>query len=79
MTGGRIPLYANNDREAILQCLRTGKTDVTRPCIVRIRNTLCMDRFWVSQPLFARIRNLSGIRQDGDPAPLRFDENGDLL
>ena len=79
MIGGRIPLYANHDREAVLQCIRTCKTDVTRPRIVRIKNTLCMDRFLVSEPLFETIRTLPGIQQDGDPIPFRFHENGDMI
>lgn len=77
MTGGRIPLYANNDREAVLQCVRTCKnSDAANPRIVRIKNTLCMDRFLVSLPLFEVIRDLPGILQNGEPVPFRFDRNG---
>lgn len=79
MQGGRIPLYANDDRQAILQCLATcGRSDPERPRIVRIKNTLCLDKIQVSLPLYESIQNQPGIEWAGPPVPMCFDSNGRL-
>lgn len=80
MDGGRIPLYANNDRQGILQCLCCcHDIDVRRPKIVRIKNTLALDKIQVSVPLYEEICGISGIELLNDAREMQFDENDNLL
>lgn len=79
MPGGRIPLYANNDREAILQCLATCQNnDPLRPRVVRIKNTLCMEKIQVSPAIYEDIQNKSDIELVQTAIPMEFDSKGNL-
>ena len=76
---GRIPLYFDNDREAICAAVKlTGKTDPAQLRIVRIPNTMELETIQVSGALAEEARKL-GLDLLGSAAPIPFDEKGDLL
>lgn len=80
MPGGRIPIYANTDREAILQCISTCHgSDPANPRIVRIKNTLSMEDIQVSPAIYEDLRDCPDIELLEEETPMRFDENGSLL
>lgn len=80
MQGGRIPLYANTDRECILQCISTlHGSDVTNPRVVRIKNTLCMEEILVSTAIWEDISSHPEVELISDPQPMEFTSDGKLL
>ena len=77
--GGKIPFYMNNDYDALRTALRTcPRIDYDRARIVRIRDTLSLNEFEVSQPLAESLKDVPGVEILGDPYPLPFDEEGFL-
>ncbi|WP_326974537.1 hypothetical protein [Caproicibacter sp. BJN0012] len=80
IAGGRIPMYANTDKEALLQAIRAcHRTDPMNPRIVRIKNTLEMGTIEVSSSIYESIRNIEGIEFIEGPYPMVFDDNGGLI
>lgn len=80
MTAGAIPLYVNTDEEAIRLCLRTCyRLDYDKARVVRIKNTMEMDRIKVSRALYEDIESAEGIEYADGPEPMRFDARGNLL
>lgn len=76
---GRIPLYFDNDCEAIQAAIKlSGKQDASQLRIARIPNTMQLETIQVSSALVDEARTL-GLDVLGDAAPLPFDENGNLL
>jgi hypothetical protein len=68
------------DREAILLALKTcARANHPQSRIVWIRNTLALERIWASEPLLAEMKGHDQIEIEGDPAPMPFDEQGNLL
>ena len=78
--GGKIPMYQNNDYDALRLALRTCPrlNDYSGARIARIKNTLSLGEVEVSEPIYEEIRNRSDIEAVGDPYELSFDENGNL-
>ncbi|MBQ2626764.1 MAG: DUF2088 domain-containing protein [Eubacterium sp.] len=78
--GGKIPMYQNNDYDALRLALRTCPrlNDYSGARIARIKNTLSLGEIEVSEPIYEEIRNRSDIEAVGDPYELSFDENGNL-
>ena len=68
-----------NDRDAIALCIKSC-TDIDKenPRIIRIRNTLALDRFWISEAMISEAEELPGVQVTGDPAYLPFGEDGNL-
>lgn len=80
LNAGRIPMYANNDREALLLCIRTcNGIRFDRVRIARARNTLSLDRIQVSETLYEEIRDREDVELIGSPEEMEFDEEGFLL
>ncbi|MCJ7632667.1 nickel-dependent lactate racemase [Candidatus Bathyarchaeota archaeon] len=80
---GRIPVYLPNDREAILTALHLcGPIDPTRAKVVRIKNTLDLNRFWVSENICEMIKsdkvNYRDLEILGKPRIMQFDVLGML-
>ena len=74
---GSIPMYANTDRDALLQvvrCLTADRRDAPR--IVHIKNTLELSHIEVSESMYEEIHDLDGIRRLGESHPWAFDEDG---
>lgn len=79
----RIPIYLPSDREAIAMALRTcWLADPKEARVVRIRNTLKLERFWISEGLMEIVKRdneLSGrIEFLGEPREMQFDVLGNL-
>jgi len=79
----RIPPFLPNDRDAILMGLRTcGPIDPMRSKVVRIKNTLELDRMWISESLYELVKAdkelLERIEIVGEPREMQFDVLGNL-
>lgn len=77
--GGKIPMYQNNDFDAIRVAIRTcTKIQYRNAKIVRIKDTLALDEFEVSDTLLPEINGNSEIEILSDPYDLVFDKDGYL-
>ena len=75
---GFIPITMPTDRGAIAAALASlALPDASYARIVRIPNTLHLDRLWVSEPLLPELRGRSEITV-GSSGPLRFTADGML-
>lgn len=76
----RLPIVVRNDYYAIKGAIRTcNAIDLTRPRIARIHDTLSLDRIMVSEALLDEVEQHPQMRVASPPAPLRFNEAGDLV
>ncbi|MBP2019134.1 hypothetical protein J2Z79_002551 [Symbiobacterium terraclitae] len=76
----RMPIVCETDRDAIATALRTlGRPAPDRVRAMRIRNTLMLERLWVSPAVWAEIGGSPGLTAAGPPGPMRFDPEGRLL
>lgn len=74
---GSIPMYANSDREALLEVVRCLTADRrAAPRIVHIRNTQELSRIEVSESLYEEIRHLDGVEKAGESHEWAFDQDG---
>jgi hypothetical protein len=81
INGGAIPMYAENDREAILIAIRTCtgvNFEFDKARVVRIKNTLRMEEIEVSESYYDEIKDNPEIEILGEPYEMRFDEEGFL-
>jgi hypothetical protein len=77
---GKIPIHMPTDREAILLALKTcARVHHPQSRIVWIKNTLALERIRVSEPLLPEIEGHPQLEIEGDPAPMPFDDEGNLL
>lgn len=75
-----IPVIMETDREAIAAALQVaGLEDAASARIVRIRNTLALASIQVSTPLLAEFASHPQIEQVGEPQPLTFSSEGQLI
>lgn len=76
---GRIPLYFDNDREAIQAAIKlTGKLCASQLRMARIPNTMQLERIQISEVLAQEAQDL-GLEIVGKAEPLAFDTEGNLL
>jgi hypothetical protein len=77
---GKIPIHMPTDRETILLALKTcARVRHPQSRIVWIRNTLALEHIRVSEPLMEELKGNPQIEIEGSPAPMPFDEAGNLL
>jgi hypothetical protein len=77
--GCKMPMYANNDREAILLAIRAcNNVDFRHVRLARVKNTAEMGVMEVSTPLYETIKDRSDIKLVCGPHPLSFDQDGYL-
>lgn len=75
--GGKIPMYQNNDRDALKLAIRTcTKIAYSEAQIVRIKDTLSLDEFEVSENMLPKIADIPGIEIIGSPYSWKFDDEG---
>jgi len=75
---GRIPLYFDNDREAIQAAIKlTGKQHSSELRIARIPNTMQLEMIQLSEALMEEARE-RGLEILGEAKPLPFDDKGNL-
>jgi hypothetical protein len=75
---GLLPLALPTDREAIEVALFSSLAS-ERPRLCRIKNTACLDEFWVSEALLGEVEQNQNLRVIEQPAPLEFDAAGNLF
>ena len=74
----KIPLIMESDREAIALCVRTcNEICQEKARIIRIRDTLSLDEFEISESLIPEMPE--GMQILSEPHELPFDEAGNLL
>jgi hypothetical protein len=75
---GFIPITMPTDRDAIGAALASlALPDPAKARIVRIRNTLHLDKLWVSETLLPELAGRPDVTV-GTPEPLRFTDDGML-
>jgi len=76
----KLPMILNTDKDAICVALKTcNRITPETVKIVRIQNTLEIQRVWVSPALLADVENSADLSVAGAAAPMRFDSEGRLL
>src|SRR5262249_12914942 len=77
--GAKIPIYFDSDRECVLRALETlGLPDSSQARVVRMEDTLSLERLHVSEALLNEIANRRDLESKGDLAPMRFEGSGNL-
>jgi len=79
----KIPVFLPNDRDAIATALRTcAPIDPRQARVVRIKNTLELERFWISQSLAEIVRSDKELSQRieflSEQREMQFDVLGTL-
>ena len=76
----KLPMVMDNDAAAIKAGMKLAScTSSAAARIVRIRNTLSLNRMEISEALLREANEMAGIQQSIPPVQLQFDERGDLL
>ena len=77
--GGKIPVYQNNDFEALRLAIRTcTKTDFSKARVARIRDTLTLTEIEISESLIDDVKDRDDVEILTEPYELKFDEDGYL-
>jgi len=81
--GSKTPVFLPNDREAIIMALRTcGPINPREAKVVRIRNTLNLDRLWISESLLKNLESDPELKKKievvGKLKEMQFDILGNL-
>lgn len=75
----KIPIYFDNDREAVEQALATlASQHPERLRVVRIANTLRLEKMLVSESCAEALKGRPGITLAGAAEEMRFDKDGNL-
>jgi hypothetical protein len=75
----RIPMTAETDREAVEWALMTiGPVDPAQARVVRIQNTLHLERLYISEALHVEAEAHPALELIGPWAPMQFDDAGAL-
>jgi hypothetical protein len=76
----KIPIYFDNDREGIEAALASlAATDRGDLRVVRIADTLNLERFQASEPCVQALNGHSGVKTAGKAQEMAFDTAGNLL
>lgn len=76
----KIPMILKNDRQAIQTALKTCCDYGDRgPRVIRIRDTLHLDEFWISEELCEEAESLKELQCVGELTEMMFDSQGQLL
>ena len=75
---GRIPVTLENDK-AILDAVIGKLEHPEKARIIRIQNTLELDRFWATEALRGEILQQEQLEVDGTLVETRFDEGGNMV
>ena len=77
--GAKIPLYQNSDYDALRVALRTcPRIDYAGARVVRIRDTLSLNEFEVSEAMLPELHATEGVEILSAPYALQFDGEGYL-
>jgi hypothetical protein len=80
---GKVPPFLPNDRDAIAMALRTiGPINPKRAKVIRIKNTLELENFWISESLEEVVKTVPKLSERiefvGEPREMQFDVIGTL-
>jgi hypothetical protein len=76
----KIPIYFDNDREAIQAALASlAASNPEKSRVVRIADTLNLERFLVSESCVSAINGHAGVTTAGPARAMEFDAAGNLL
>jgi hypothetical protein len=75
---GVLPLALPSDQEALEVALYSALAG-DRPRVCRIKHTDALDELWVSEALLAEVEQNPRLTVLGRPAPLEYDDRGDLI
>ncbi len=76
----KIPIYFDNDREAIQAALASlAEPNMEKLRVVRIADTLNLDRFLASESYAEAVEGSGGVTTDGRPREMEFDATGNLM
>ncbi|MGD8368846.1 MAG: lactate racemase domain-containing protein [Desulfobacterales bacterium] len=76
---GRIPMIYDCDRDAVRDALSSaGVSDPTAARLVWIKNTLAVDRFWISEALAADAGKAESVSLESGLSAIPFGEDGNL-
>jgi hypothetical protein len=75
---GPLPLALDSDQEAMEVALFSSLAG-SDPRICRIKNTARLDELWVSEALLNQVKQNSKLQVLKPPAPLPFNEAGNLF
>ena len=77
--GGKIPMIMNTDLDTVYAAASScGVADVKNVRIVRIKNTLDLDRILISENMLEEVSGQSGIEPIGEPMEMSFDGEGNF-
>jgi hypothetical protein len=74
----RTPMHFDSDAECLKAALRMSGAAEDRARIVRVRNTLALDRLVVSPALVPEVRERDDLEVVGPEKAWAFDPRGDL-
>jgi len=75
-----VPLTCETDKEAVATAIGTFKRkDPGRLKVMRIKNTLKIERLYISEPLLEEARARDDIQVIGEIEPMKFDTRGSLM
>lgn len=75
--GGKIPVYQNNDFEALRLAIRTcTKIDYSKARVAHIRDTLSLTEFEVSESIIPDIKDRDDVQIISEPYDIKFHEDG---
>lgn len=75
----KVPLFTHSDRACIQIALRTcNYIDRRNPRVVRIRDTMHLERIFISEALLGEARSKEQIKILGEPEDWPFDAEGNL-
>jgi len=80
LASAKLPIHMPSDREAIQLALKTcARVEHPQSRIVWIKNTLALGGIQISEPLLPEIEGNPQLEIAGKPAPMPFDDEGNLL
>lgn len=76
----KIPMFFDTQKETVQATIKmTPAKSPDEITMIRIENTLAMDKIWVSENMLPEVRQHTDMEILGEPEELMFDENGDLF
>lgn len=79
-TNVKIPLIMDNQRDAIKTAIKFGwETDPKKVRLIRIKNTLEVEKIYISEGLLNTAEKIQGIIQIGKLENMTFDNKGNLF
>jgi hypothetical protein len=76
----KIPIYFESDREAVAAALASlAQPEVGKMKVVRITDTLNLERFLVSEGCVGDVAGKAGVEVVGEARAMGFDGAGELL